>query len=341
MKYDNTRAFKKHLESAAPRHFSQVYAIIAKDEFERKQATGHLADVLKSAISGTENGITMLSGEQCHPNVLMTELYEQTFFTKKRILLVSSAESIPKPTQQKLQSYFAQLGPDVFLVLSASSLSRASNFYKQLEKYGVILDIPELKPWQKEKLLITEIAEQVARQQKQIEPAACSLLIQQMGTDSSLIFHEVERLICYCGDRGMITVRDVEQLSCKLLLDDAWQLGEMIFQRDRGSALKICIKLLRAEAPLLSLLRQLRYQMQTLLNICTILDHGGSSNEVQQEYPYLQGKLLQNKLYLAQQYGLSRCQKGLLHIDAAELSIKNTTLDPELICERLIMRLTD
>ena len=106
------------------------------------------------------------------------------------------------------------------------------------------------------------------------------------------------------------------------------------------NSLRIARSILEDGVPIFSLLRQIRSQFQSKLHICSILATGGSPADIQQKFPYMKGRILQNNMQLAQQYGLQRLQKGIILIDETEIKGKNSMLDHAFLVEHLIAKLT-
>jgi DNA polymerase-3 subunit delta len=113
-------------------------------------------------------------------------------------------------------------------------------------------------------------------------------------------------------------------------LETVWQLGEAVFTRNGGAAVRIMRDLLSAESALLGILRQLRGQLQTEFKVCSILSTGGSRDEVARAFPYMNGNILEKHIQMASGYGMEAFKKGLLAIDA----------DDGLIADRLMVTLT-
>lgn len=340
MKFTNFRAFEKHLEGAAPNHFSHLYMILSKDAYELKTACDRLTSALISKESSPELCLAIFDGERHPIETILAELQSITFFVKKRVIVVHNSDKFDKSAAAKLESFFHTPAPSVYLVITAPTLNRATNFYKNGEKAGVVLDVPEEKPWEKEKTLQEWIRAEAASQGKKIDQRTCQWLLKQLGTDQMLLHNELEKLYCYIGEREEITMNDIGAICTTVSIENAWQLGESIFRKDASAALRISKALLAEGTNLIALLRQIRSQFQTEYQVCSLLSTGGTAQDVAQQFPYMKGQILERHLQMAQNYGMHLFKKGMLKIDEAELSAKNSMIDPELIAERLIVALT-
>lgn len=339
MRYTNLKAFEKHLENSSPNHFADIYMLLCKDDFERKEAIDCLIGKMLKTQNNNEHSLTVLEGNQLVLENLMNELNTLSLFSPKKILLINQADKIEKSILEKLEEYFIHPSPLIVLIISASSISHSTNFYKKAEKHGIVLDIPEEKSWEKEKLRKEWVFSKVASEGKKIDPLACQLILKQVGTDSALLSQEIEKLFCFIGDRKEITPRDVESVCSNESQENIWQLGESIFRRDGNTSLRITKGMLEDGVALLSLIRQIRTQFQTEFQVCSLLTAGGNGTDVMKLFPYMKGQILERHMHAAQNYGMARFKKGMLEIDNTELLAKNSSVDPSLLAEMLIIKL--
>lgn len=339
MRYDNLRAFEKHLEGAKALHFSSVYFIIGKDSYECQEAAQVLLRFLLPSQHSQEFSLTHFEGSQIEEKELNTALYTGSLFAKLRVTWIQQAEKLKKSIQENLEKYLKHPSSSHYLLLSASQWQKNTSFYKAVEKEGVILDFLEIKPWEKEKRLIEWVNKHVTAQRKLIAYPVCQALVKRIGHDQALLAQEVEKLICYCIDKKEISLQDVEALCPRQQSDSVWQLGEAIFQRDPATALPLAQSFLMEGQPLLPLLRQLRSQFQTEYQICLLLSQGKQAQEITQEFPYMKGQILEQHMKQAQQYGQEGFKRGLLALDAIEMRAKNSSVDEKILIELLIMQL--
>lgn len=334
MRYDNHQAYAKHVQSAGIQHLALVYLLISKNSRDIAEAV----DLIKKVVGNAD--VVTFSSEGIKMSTLLDELQTISAFSPKRVVILKDADKLKKPALQTLTTYFSRTNPQVHLVLTASSVDKRTAFYKTAEMTGVILDIPEEKPWMREKTVQRWLREKVYQDGKQIEPRACETLMQQIGTDQDLLLQELNKLYCYIGDRPVITFQDVCAISSSVNVDDIWKLGEAIFHFNVSTALEVFKALLGDGAPFLTLLRQVRSQFQSSYQICTLLASGKGRDDVGKQFPYLTPHLLNKKLQVAQGYGMARFKQGLLTIDDIEYKAKNSLGDDAFLGELLIVKLS-
>ena len=340
MRYDNLRAFEKHLEGAAPQHFSPIYFILGKDPSECQEAIHLLLRLLLPSPEMRDFGLTTFEGGQVEENALANALYSGSFFAKSRVIWIQQVEKLKKSLQENLEKYFHRPPPAQYLLLSATSWQKNTAFYRAVEKGGIILDLVEVKPWEKEKQLIAWVSKQAAAARKLMSYPVCQLLVKRAGNDRFLLAQEMQKLLCYSSDKQEITEQDVVAICPQQQVDSIWQLGEAIFRYDSAAALQIANALLAEGQPLLPLLRQIRAQFQTEYQVCLLLAQGKQAPEITQEFPYMKGQILERHIQQARHYGLKAFKDGLLALDATEIRAKNSGVEERLLLELLMIQLT-
>lgn len=340
MKCPNVLALKQYLITTSPQQYAPVFLLVSSEHYPRKEAEELLINTFVPKGISHDLALTVLSGEGLAPAQLADELQMMSMFCPRRLCIVHDADALNSAAVEVIIPYCDKPNPAVTLVLSMESINRSTTLYKRLEKAGMVLDIAEEKAWQKEKVLEGWLAEKGREAKKQIAPDALKALLRFLGTDQQLLDNELEKLVCYTGDRTTITVQDVQAVCVRMPLETVWQLGEAVFTRNSANALRVMRDLLSNDNPLLTLLRQLRSQFQTEFKVCSILAGGGHRDEVSRMFPYMNGNILERHIQMASSYGMEAFKNGLLAIDAAELKVKNSGADHDLIADQLMVTLT-
>jgi len=336
MKYTTLKEFEQSLKQGAQ---SSVYLLIGKDPFELRMAVEALLPQLLSGEKDPKLCTKTFDGEGLNIGKVLGELETIPFFVKKQVVHVRAGENLKIDAIRKLERYCENPNPTSVLVVTANTLAATTNFYKKAVNNNVVLHLTEEKPWQQEKSFPQWIGTHAVRLGKKIDQKACHDLFRMVGADRALLHQELEKLACYVGERTSITSADVAAVSCGVNIDTIWQLGDALFSRQVGKALQISKGLLEETGSIIGLLRQLRGQFETKMQICSILVFGGSPQNVTEQYPYMRGQILQRHIQLAQGYGIDRCKQGLLLLDEAELTAKNSSINQTLLADTLIVKL--
>ncbi|NGX57596.1 MAG: hypothetical protein K940chlam3_00489 [Chlamydiae bacterium] len=330
MKYTNLRAFEKHLESAYPEHRAPVYLILAKDYISSKKA-------IEPLQKSSDFGVKTLETDSVNADQLAAELQSFSLFEQNRLLILSRIHKGNDPIRRVLLDYLERPNEQLVLVLTGESLAANTKLYKAIEKVGVILNLSAAsKPWEKQREMEDWLVKQSHSEGKPMEPRAAKSLIQHLGTDASSLEQELEKLICYVGDRPTITVQDIDAICPTVNQKTVWQLGEAIFSLNVAEAMSIAKALLKDQAPFILLLRQIRKQFQTDYQVFSLL---ATPDEIPRIFPYMKGRILQQHIDNARRYGVERFKKGLIEIDRTELEAKNSGIEDECLLELLIAKL--
>jgi DNA polymerase-3 subunit delta len=240
VRYDNFRAFQKHVKDAFPLYVSPVHLIIGKNAIENQEAVHFLLDLFLPNKEVRKLSLIQLEASQLEEMQLSTALHSFTLFSKTRVIWIQNIDKLKKNVQELLEKFCSHFVSQQNIILSSSSpIVKNSTFYKTIEKQGSILEFIEMKPWEKEKQLMDWLPKQAALSSIKISYAACQKLIKQIGLDAAILSQELEKIICYCGKREEITIEDVEKIGSYQSHETIWRLGEAIFDRDVKTALEV------------------------------------------------------------------------------------------------------
>lgn len=339
VKYDNLAAFEKHLESSVSYPFPPVYLIMGKELVECTEAAEKLQHALLPIKGAQQLDRRSFDGSQIVKKDLLTEIHSIDFLTDKRVIWIQQADKLKKELTEVIEHYLDHPNPSLYLLLTASTLTKTTHFYKKIEKTGVVLEFAELKPWEKEKKLIEWVSKQSTLARKVIPYQVCQYLVKHSHCDQGLVKQELEKLLCFVGEKKEITLQEVMAICTNTQVETIWLLGEAIFRRDPSTAIQIARGLLESGQSFFPLVRNLRTQVQTHYQICTLLALGKQASDVTQEFPYMKGQILERHLQFARQHGLEKFRTSLLTIDAIELQAKNSQVDEIFLLDLLIAKL--
>lgn len=336
MKYQQINFFEKYLSELTLKNLLSSYFFIIKDEFLCQETV----QLLLNKIPNESFTLTKLDAQQLNEVLLWEKLNTHSFLVDYQVIYIKNVDKLKKQTLEKLESYLKNPLKFISLILTASSYSKSSPLYHTIDLEGLIIDIPDIKPWEKEKYLIEWVRKQIVTEKKSISPQVCHYLIKRAGEDQNILLREIEKLICYCVEKREITIEDIRAICIEQFSQTIWQLGEAIFRRDTNSSLQMARSFLVENASLLPLIRQLRSQFQVGYQISLLVAQGHSEAEVTKEFPYMKGQILEKNLKQSQQYGIESYKIGILALDAMESRVKNSAIDEEVLLELLILELT-
>jgi DNA polymerase-3 subunit delta len=340
VKYTNFNSFEKDLTETDPFVVRPIYLFIIKEEFICQEAVelllrGVLPDQQTKAFA-----LSVMDGSIADENQFFDSLNAPSFLSVCSVLWIKHADKLKKSFQEKIEKQLLSFCSSTCLILTAPSGLKNSSLYQIAEEKGIVLEIGEVKAWEKEKRLIEWVNKQVTADQKHMPYSICQSFVQQIGLDQELLANELKKLLCFCADKKDIALLDIQAICLNEMHETIWQLGEALFLRQVATALKIAKGLLMEGQALLPLLRQIRAQFQVGYQVSLLLASGQPAHEVTREFPHMKGQILDRQLKQAEYYGLDSFRKGLLTLDATELRLKNSGIEENLLAELLIIQLT-
>lgn len=276
MRYQNLKSFQKHLKSAAPQHLCRIYLIAIADDFERAKAFDEILRYFPIEP-------TRLSCDKSALADCMNAMQSMSLFGESMVII----DEIEKLSKKEVQTFTDSLGTSSGFILIGSR-SKLSNLFGSVEKEGVVLDLLDEKPWDKEKRLSEILSERATLAGKRLFPDAAHLLFERLPLEPALLESEIDKLICYVGDRPTIAKEDVLAISPLSQSSTLWSQAEEIVWEG-------------AECPIIDsagfhgLIPALRSQLHIGLCLATLIEEKRPSEEWSRYLPKLWPKTLEKR----------------------------------------------
>jgi DNA polymerase-3 subunit delta len=304
MKYQNVKAFQKHLASAAPHHLCRFYLIAIADDFER-------AKILDSILTYLPAIPHRLSGAHTDLRDCLDAMQTLSLLGES-VVILDEAEKFSKKELETLVSSLSNAAGSVLF----GARSKVALLAAAVEKEGVILDLLEEKPWDKEKRLSEQLMERAKKMGKRLQLEAAALLLERLGTDAALLESEIDKLICYVGDRSSVEREDILKICLTSKASTLWQTAEEIIWNE-GEVPPVDSATFHGLIPIL------RNQLHLGLTLATLIENKCPSDQWSHYLPKLWPKTLEKRSSQAARFGSSYFQKGLEKLFEIELSSRS------------------
>ena len=278
--------------------------------------------------------VTHFYPEAFTTNLFFQEVETRPFLSSAKGVVVHEIDQMNDSGKEALVRYLEKPSPWISLYLTALELAPQSKLAKLMEKKGEVHRFKEEKPWEKEKRLSSWLISEAKREGCLLSMEGAMALVK--GIDHQMLSQELNKLICCAGERREIDLQDINILCTPVHHETLWQLGDALLGREVSHALKVANSLLEEGMVIFPLLASLRTQFLTGIEIL----HAADLGEVAQHFPYLKGKLLDNKLKILKKQGVERLQQGVLLMFETEVKAKNSSANPSLLLELLIVKLS-
>lgn len=259
-------------------------------------------------------------------------LKEKGLFGGKRLVLLSSLNSLSKVDQERLKVLLeenkAHLREDVFmLICEQQSLKKIPGrlarflFQKAKTQSFDLLSHPEVKRWVQGRLL--GYGGKIKLTQEALE-----ILVRITGSDLWRLNGELEKLISYAKSRGISLIGKKEVTS--LVVDDQqeqiFRLLEALARGDKKSALHhLALQFRQGEAEQRTL-TMIQYQLRVMLCLRDLLDQGYSHYKLPQALPELHPFVVKKNTPLSRNFSLDTLKKIHSRLYELELSFKSSSV---------------
>lgn len=325
MRYTNLLGFEKHLASSAPHQLCRVYSIHSADDFERRQA---INAVLHYVLSPT--GLTdRFFGNDATASAVMEALDRPALFSPHNVVIVDEAE---KKLLEDLSLHFKE--PRSFGYLIIGSKYKLSN--RLIETHGVVLDLMDEKPWDKEKRWTEQLHEKARAAGKRLAPDAALWMIERLERDAALLASEMDKLLCYCANKTTIERADVELICSASRTHTLWQIADDL----------VWAKIFRANATdmrdasfFYGLVASLRQQLMLGIKMHDLSHRNVPFSEWPSNFPKMWPKTLEKKSQIAKRYGFAYFRSGLDRLFDIELLAKNSAVPLDALFDLFRLRM--
>lgn len=312
MKFFEISSFKREIERSFPHDIRDLYFLIVEDAFERKKIIENIICYLpkKSTFS-----IVKLSEKHTLQEIL-TEIETFSIFDEKKIVVVDRLELFKKSEIQLIVKHLNKMGSSSFLILACGDKRDLLTLENSVNKRGIILDLSEEKPWDRKKRISTLITSQAAQAKKSIKEDAKKLFIKIVGLDFASLENELFKLIAYVGDKEVIEIGDVEEVTTSSKYKNSWKVAKDIVW---GETFSEDLEILDSSSFVL-LLAAIRYNLQEGL---LLLDGGGYKKRAAK----------------AKALGKSFFIRGLVNLFEIEYLFKSSSINSKVLLDIFINRL--
>lgn len=249
-----------------------VYLLYGEDDLQKAQVVDLLRERCVDAGS-VDFDYEVLDAREVQAAAILSAAGMLPFASDRRVVVVKGAEVYRQRERasdaERLASGLAGLGDASCLVLvvapeEGDSRARKTALTPRLDaavrSAGCLVQCKALS----EEDLARWVGEVARAGGKRIEPQAASLLAHRCRGDRVFLTRELEKVVCYVGDRDRITAQDVEAVAVRDPEDVILKLADTVARGDADGALRLLREALRYDSKPQSvagrLLALLRYQ---------------------------------------------------------------------------------
>lgn len=266
--------------------FKQIYLLYGEERYLRKQYTNRL----HKAMCGEDDSMNthFYEGKDVPVGEIIDLAETLPFLAPRRVIFISNS-GLFKSGGEKMAEYLTSPNETTFFVFTESEVDKRSRLYKTVQNNGTIVEFAV----QDENTLKRWIAGILSREGKKITENTVQLFLTKTGTDMENIQMELEKLICYCMDKEIITNEDVESICTNRITNHIFDMINAIANKQTRQALELYYDLLALKEPPMRILFLIARQCNMLLQVKEMKSKGYDDKTIASKIgvpPFIVGK---------------------------------------------------
>lgn len=310
-------------------NFKQVYLLYGEERYLRRQ----YANRLKDALCGQDDGMNthFYEGKDISVGEIIDLAETLPFLAPRRVFFIKNS-GLFKSGGEKLAEYLSAPNETSYFVFTESEVDKRSKLYKTVQSKGYAAEFG----LQDENSLMRWAAGILNREGKKITESTMQLFLSKTGTDMENIQMELEKLICYCMDRDVVTAQDVEAVCTSRISNHIFDMINAIADKQTQKALELYYDLLALKEPPMRILFLIARQYNLLLQTKELKARGYDNKTISSKIgvpPFIAGK------YTAQaaRFKTSVLRGAVRRCVEAEEAVKTGRMNDILSVELLIL----
>lgn len=308
--------------------FKNVYLLYGEERYLKRQYT----EKLKNALVGSdEMNVHFYEGKDVPVTEIIDLAETMPFLAERRVILVSDS-GLFKSGGEQMAEYLSAPNETTFFVFTESEVDKRSKLFKTVSSKGCAVEFTT----QDENTLKRWVASLLAKEGKKVTESTVMLFLSKTGTDMENIQSELEKLICYCMDRDVVTSDDVEAICTTRLQDRIFDMTEAVARKQTSKALSLYYDLLALKVQPLQILAMLSRQYNLIYQAKELKKRGIPDREIASKIgvpPFVVGKYLSQ----ASLYKSSELRKSLELCVQSDQDVKTGLINDKMAVELIIM----
>ena len=238
---------------------NHIYLICGEESFLRKE----YRDRLKKALSpeGDSMNYSYYEGKDISVGEIIDLAETMPFLAERRTIIIENSPFF-KGDGEKLAEYLNTVPDTTYFVFVEEKVDKRSKMYNSVKKNGSVVEVVIT-----EDKLITWILRLLKADNKKITPNTMHYLLDKIGTNMETIRQEVEKLICYCYEKEVITEEDIDAVCTTQINNQIFAMLDAMANKRQKAALQLYYNLLALREEPMKILyligRQFNLLMQT------------------------------------------------------------------------------
>lgn len=309
---------------------NHIYLLYGEESYLRKQ----YKERLKKALSPEEDSMnySYFEGKDVSIGEVIDLAETMPFLAERRTIIIENSAFF-KSEGEKLAEYLNAVPETTYFVFVEENVDKRSRLYKSIARNGSVVELNGLS----EDKIITWILGILKRDNKKITQNTMEYLLSKIGTDMENIRSEVEKLVCYCYEREVITKEDIDAVCVSQVTNQIFDMLDAMANKRQKVALQLYYNLLALKEPPMRILFLIGRQFNLLLQARLLKQKGYGDRAIAEKIgvpPFAATKYLNQ----ASKFKLEDLRKAVDECVEADEAVKSGNRNDRLSVELLIIK---
>ena len=309
---------------------NHIYLIYGDESFLRKQ----YKERLKKALSPDEDSMnySYYEGKDISVGEIIDLAETMPFLAERRTIIIENSPFF-KGDAEKIVEYLNNVPDTTYFVFVEETVDKRSKMYKAVAKNGCVVEATGLS----EDKLITWILQLLKKDNKKITTNTMHYLLEKIGTNMETIRQEVEKLICYCYDKEVITEEDIDAVCTTQMSNQIFEMLDAMANKRQKVALQMYYNLLALREPPMKILYLIGRQFNLLMQTKMLKQKGYNDRAIAEKIgvpPFAATKYVNQ----ASKFKMEDLKKAVEECVEADEAVKNGSRNDRLSVELLIIK---
>jgi DNA polymerase-3 subunit delta len=212
-------------------------------------------------------------------------------------------------------------------------VDKRSRLYKAVTAKGRAVEFKT----QDEAVLKRWILGFLKKENKNITEKDLNLFLDKTGTDMENIRGELEKLLCYCMDKDVISAQDIEDICTKQVNNQIFDMINAIALKQQKTAMTLYYDLLTLKEPPMRILYLITRQFNMLLQVKELKNKGYDANVIGEKMG-LAGFIARKYVAQAAKFKEAELRQAVRDCVEAEEAVKTGRMNDVMSVELLIVQ---
>ena len=321
---------KKLSEEIKSGQLKQVYILYGEEAYLRNQ----YKDKLKNALSGGGDAMNLhcFEGKDVKTGEVIDLAETMPFLAERRVIVLENSGLFAHGGEE-LATYLAEPSETAYFVFVEPTVDKRSKLYKAATARGRAIEFKA----QDETTLKRWILGFFKKENKNITERDLNLFLDKTGSDMENIRGELEKLLCYCMDRDVITAQDIEAVCTKQVTSQIFDMINAVAERRQKNAMELYYDLLTLKEPPMRILFLITRQFNLLLQVKELKNKGLDANAIGEKVG-LAGFIARKYVAQAAKFREADLRRALEDCVETEEAVKTGRMNDVMSVELLIVK---